>query len=56
MGADKARHVRDTGAEVLVRRRQLVPDAHRRAAVARSGPACGVMHLAEMLAATERTA
>ena len=45
MGADKARHVRETGAEVLVRRRQLLPDAHRRAAVAaarrRAGDAPG---------------
>ena len=34
MGADKARHVRDTGAEVLVAERQFVPGPHRRHAVA----------------------
>ena len=39
MGADKARHVRDTGAEVLVAGRQLLPDAHRRHCCRASGPA-----------------
>ena len=35
------------------RRRQLLPDAHRRAAVPPAAPAYACMHLAEILAATE---
>ena len=53
MGSDKARHVVETGAEVLRRRRQLLPDAHRRDPRAGSAPACGQLHLAEILASTE---
>ena len=49
-GAPRARH-RRRGAG---RRRQLVPDAHRRACCRGSGPASASMHLAEILAATRR--
>ena len=48
-GAARARHARG-GVHVGG---HVVPDAHRRRAVARSAPACATMHLAEILAAQE---
>ena len=54
MLGDKLRCALDTGAEVLRRGRQLVPDAHRRRRCTRqSAPASRTIHLAEILRRTE---
>ena len=53
MGSDKA-VTSESGAEVLVRGRQLVPDARRRACSRGSAAGSGCMHLADVLASTER--
>jgi L-lactate dehydrogenase complex protein LldE len=52
MGADKARHVRDTGAEVLVASDNSCL-AHIGGMLSRQRSGMRVMHLAEILAATE---
>jgi L-lactate dehydrogenase complex protein LldE len=52
MGADKARHVRDTGAEVLVAGDSSCL-AHIGGLLSRQRAGVRVMHLAEVLAATE---
>ena len=53
MLADKVRHVLDTGRRGLHRRRQLLPDAHRRRPVpVRAG--AKTVHLAQILAAHSR--
>ena len=49
---DKLAAIERSGAEVVTARRQLVPDAHRRRAVAGAGRAVRTLHLAEILAAT----
>ena len=56
MGSDKARHVRRDRRRGAGRRRQLVPDAHRRPAVPAAQPASGVMHLAEVPAPSTEAA
>jgi Fe-S oxidoreductase len=53
MGADKARHVRDTGAEVLVAGDNSCL-MHIGGLLSRQRAGVRVMHLAEVLAATER--
>jgi Fe-S oxidoreductase len=52
MGADKARHVRDTGAEVLVAGDNSCL-MHVGGMLSRQRAGVRVMHLAEVLAATE---
>ena len=52
MGADKARHVRDTGAEVLVAGDNSCL-MHNGGMLSRQRSGVRVMHLAEILAATE---
>ena len=52
MGADKARHVRDTGAEVLVAGDNSCL-MHIGGMLSRQRAGVRVMHLAEILAATE---
>jgi Fe-S oxidoreductase len=54
MGADKARHVRETGAEVLVAGDNSCL-MHIGGLLSRQRAGVRVMHLAEVLAATERT-
>lgn len=55
MGADKARHVRSTGAEVLVAADNSCL-THIGGLLGRERAGVATMHLAEVLAATERTA
>jgi L-lactate dehydrogenase complex protein LldE len=52
MGADKARHVRDTGAEVLVAGDNSCL-MHIGGLLSRNRSGVRVMHLAEVLASTE---
>ena len=54
MGADKARHVRDTGAEVLVAGDNSCL-MHIGGVLSRQRAGVRVMHLAEILASTEET-